>query len=109
MSDSKDGYEELAREMSFAKVVDTADGEALLIGGAVYHVVGPKGNAADLFARALRGPRRPVGWGPDLRSGVKEAPPSQKDSLGLYRQGLYIGRDGLTKSYVGKGESHDPD
>lgn len=101
MSDGKDGCEELAREMSFAKVVDTADGEALLIGGAVYHVVGPKGNAADLFARALRVPRHSVEWGPDLRSGVKEVPPSQKDFLGRYHAGLYMGRDASNETERG--------
>lgn len=51
----------LARELPFAKVVSTEKGDALLIAGRVYQVTGPDGNAADLFARALRG----VGRGSD--------------------------------------------
>ena len=50
----------LARDMPFAKVVKTKDGDALLIGGQVYHVTGPDGNAADEFSIALRRVSR---WG----------------------------------------------
>jgi len=45
---------EFADECEFAKVVSTKSGDALLIAGGVYTVEGPNGNAADLFARALR-------------------------------------------------------
>lgn len=57
----KDEADFLSREMSFAQVVSTEKGDALLIAGRVYQVTGPDGNAADLFARALRGVGRGSG------------------------------------------------
>lgn len=38
----------------FAQVVQTSEGEALLISGRVYKVTGPGGNCADVFFRAMR-------------------------------------------------------
>lgn len=52
---SKTDVEYFRGEMVFAKVVATDRGDALLIGGEVFHVAGPEGNAALLFAKALRG------------------------------------------------------
>lgn len=50
----KQSADMLAFDMPFAKVVSTPEGDSLLIGGAVYRVTGPEGNAADLFSMALR-------------------------------------------------------
>lgn len=44
----------IEQEMAFAKVVETDRGEAVLIGGRVYHVTGPDGNAAGAFSQAMR-------------------------------------------------------
>ena len=44
----------LASDMPCAKVVETENGDGLLIAGRVYMVTGPGGNAAGLFARAMR-------------------------------------------------------
>lgn len=45
--------QKLAYEMDRVQVVDTKEGSAMLIGGRVYHVTGPDGNAASDFAEAL--------------------------------------------------------
>lgn len=44
----------LAFDMPFAKVVNTPQGDAILIGFQVFHVTGPDGNAALLMAQAMR-------------------------------------------------------
>lgn len=54
-------HEALAFDMPFAKIVQTSQGDAVLIGGKVFHISGPDGNAADVFARALRSMNRESG------------------------------------------------
>lgn len=58
-------------DAQFAKVVETDRGEAVLIGGKVYHVTGPDGNAANLFSMAfcrMRGVDNMVGQAQSLGS-----------------------------------------